>query len=141
METEWRDFTAPIRIVATLVALFAVAALFVATVGLYAVVAFYTGKRTRELGIRAALGASPAQASRLIVKEGLLLTAAGLALGLGICGIAGKAFAHLLYGVAPTDALTWISVVALLTAVALGACYLPARRAARVDPMEALRQD
>jgi putative ABC transport system permease protein len=77
----------------------------------------------------------------LIVKEGLLLTAAGLAVGLGICGLAGRAFAHLLFGVPPTDAVTWLAVTALLTAVSLGACWLPARRAARVDPMLALRQD
>jgi putative ABC transport system permease protein len=113
----------------------------VASIGLYAAIAFYTGKRTREIGIRTALGASPAQAARLIVKEGLLLTALGLAAGLAICGVAGKAFAHLLFGVTPTDTTTWIAVIAVLTAVSLGACWLPARRAARVDPMLALRQD
>ena len=141
METEWRTFTAPIRIVVTLVGCFALVALFVAAVGLYAVMAFHTRKRTRELGIRAALGATPAQASRLILKEGLLLTFLGLALGLGICGLAGRAFAHLLFGVTPTDTAAWLVVIALVTAVALGACYLPARRAAKVDPMLALRQD
>jgi predicted permease len=141
IETDWEEFTSPIRILVTLVACFALGGLFVASVGLYAVVAFYTGKRTRELGIRTALGASPAQAARLIVEEALLLTALGLAVGLAICGIAGKAFAHLLYGVTPTDPTTWIAVIALLTAVSLGACWLPARRAARVDPMLALRQD
>jgi predicted permease len=141
MQSEWESFTAPIRILVTLVACFALGGLFVATVGLYAVVAFYTGKRTRELGIRAALGASPGQGARLIVKEGLLLTACGLAVGLAICGIAGRAFAHMLFGVTPTDATTWLGVIALLTAVSLGACWLPARRAARVDPMLALRQD
>jgi predicted permease len=141
MQSEWESFTAPIRILVTLVGCFALGGLFVASVGLYAVVAFYTGKRTRELGIRTALGASPGQAARLIVKEGLLLTAMGLAVGLGICGIAGRAFAHLLFGVTPTDAATWLAVIALLTAVSLGACWLPARRAARVDPMLALRQD
>jgi len=108
---------------------------------LYAVVAFYTGKRTRELGIRTALGATPAQVARLIVKEGLLLTGLGLAAGLAICGIAGRAFGQLLFGVTPTDATTWLAVIALLTAVSLTACWLPALRAARVDPMLALRQD
>jgi putative ABC transport system permease protein len=141
MQTDWEEFTAPIRILVTLVACFALGGLFVASVGLYAVVAFYTSKRTRELGIRTALGASPAQAARLIVKEGLLLTALGIVAGLAICGIAGKAFAHLLFGVTPTDPATWIAVIALLTAVSLGACWLPARRAARIDPMAALRQD
>jgi ABC-type antimicrobial peptide transport system permease subunit len=125
----------------TLVGCFAFGGLFVAAVGLYGVVAFYTGKRTRELGIRVALGASPTQAARLIVREGMLLTAIGLAVGLAICAIAGRALGHLLYGVTPTDAVTWISVIALLSAVSLGACWLPARRAARVDPMFALRQD
>jgi putative ABC transport system permease protein len=113
----------------------------VAAVGLYAVVAFYTGTRTREIGVRAALGASPGQAARLIVKEGLLLTTIGLAVGLTICAITGRTVSHLLFGVTPTDAITWTAVIALLTAVSLGACWLPARRAARVDPMLALRQE
>jgi ABC-type lipoprotein release transport system permease subunit len=141
MQAEWESFTAPIRILVKLVALFAIGGLLVASVGLYALIAFYTGKRTRELGIRTALGASPAQAAGLIVKEGLLLTALGLTVGLAICGIAGKAFAHLLFGVTPTDATTWLAVIAVLTAVSLCACWLPAHRAARVDPMLALRQD
>jgi predicted permease len=141
MQTEWEEFTSPVRVVVTLVACFAIGGLFVASVGLYAVVAFYTGKRTRELGIRAALGATPAQVARVIVKEGLRLTGLGLAAGLAICGVAGRAFGHLLFGVTPTDAATWLAVVALLTAVSLTACWLPARRAARVDPMLALRQD
>jgi len=141
MQAEWERFTAPISILVKLVGCFALGGLFVASVGLYAVVAFYTGKRTRELGIRAALGASPTQAARLIVKEGLLLTACGLTAGLAICGVAGRAFSHLLFGVTPTDSTTWIAVIAVLTAVSLGACWLPARRAARVDPMLALRQE
>jgi predicted permease len=141
MQTEWEEWTSPIRILVTLVGCFAIAALFVATVGLYAVVAFYTGKRTRELGIRAALGASPSQALRLIMTEGLRLTAYGLAIGLAICAIAGRAFAHLLFGVSPTDGITWLGVIALMTAVSLGACGGPARRAARVDPLTALRED
>jgi predicted permease len=141
MQAEWESFTAPIRILVKMVALFAIGGLLVASVGLYALIAFYTGKRTRELGIRTALRASPAQAAGLIVKEGLLLTALGLTVGLAICGIAGKAFAHLLFGVTPTDATTWLAVIAVLTAVSLCACWLPAHRAARVDPMLALRQD
>ena len=87
------------------------------------------------------LGASPTQASRIIVKEGLLLTALGLGIGLTLCATAGRALAHLLFGVTPTDATTWLAVIALLTAVSLTACYIPARRAARIDPMSALRQD
>jgi hypothetical protein len=75
----------------------------------------------------------------VIVKEGLLLTALGLPLGLAICAIAGRDFAHLLFGVTPRDAATWIAVIAMLTAVSLGACWLAARRAARVGPMLALR--
>ena len=141
MQSEWESFTAPIRILVKAVACFAIGGLLVASIGLYAVIAFYTRKRTRELGIRTALGASPTQAAGLIVKEGLFLTAIGLALGLAICAIAGKAFAHLLFGVTPTDATTWHAVTAVLTAVSLVACWLPARRAARVHPMLALRQD
>jgi hypothetical protein len=141
MQADWDRTTAPIRILVILVGCFSLGGLFVAAVGLYAVVAFHTGKRTREIGIRAALGASPGEAARMIVKEGLLLTALGIAAGLAISALAGKAFAHLLFGVTPTDAATWLAVVAVLTAVSLAACWLPARRAARVDPMLALRQD
>lgn len=141
MQTEWQQVTSPVRALVTIVACFALSGLFVASVGLYAVVAFYTGKRRRELGIRAALGASPAEATRLIVREGLRLTALGLGIGLVTCAFAGKAAGHLLFGVTPTDPVTWISVAALLAAVSLAACWLPARRAARIDPMLALRQD
>ena len=141
MEAEWREFTSPIRLLVTLVGCSSLGALLVAAVGLYAIVAFYTRKRTRELGIRIALGASPGQTARLIVREGLVLTAAGLAIGLAICAIAGKTFAHLLFGVTPTDGITWLTVIGLLTAVSLAASGLPARRAARVDPMLALREE
>jgi hypothetical protein len=84
---------------------------------------------------------SPAQAARLVVTEGLPLTAFGLGVGFGICGIAGSARAHLLFGVTPTDAATWLAVAALLTALSPGACRLRVRRIARIDPMLALRRD
>ena len=141
LDSEWRDFTMPIRAIVNLLALFALGALAMASIGLYAVIAFYTAKRTREFGVRMALGATPRQILRAVLQEALLLAAAGLALGLGLCAVAGSALGHLLFGISPTDARTYIAVAAALTFVALLACYLPARRAARIDPLQALRED
>ncbi len=141
MEAEWRDFTSPIRAVVTLLTLFAIGSLALASIGLYGVTAFYTARRTREFGIRLALGATPRQTLRTVLKESLLLTAAGLAIGLGICAAASGALSRLLFGITPTDGATYATAAILLTAVSLLASYLPARRAARIDPIQALRED
>jgi ABC-type antimicrobial peptide transport system permease subunit len=141
MEEEFQEFIAPIRIPAILIGLFAASALLVASIGLYAAIAFHTAGRTREFGIRTALGATPWQVLQAVLHHGLVLTAASTAVGVIIAlSVAGSA-RDLLVGVDPRDKVTYAAVIALLAVVSLAACYLPARRASRIDPMAALRQD
>ena len=122
-------------------AVFAAVAMLVAAVGLYGVVAHSVTERTREIGVRMALGAEGRQVLRLFVRQGLLTAAAGTAIGLvGAAGLT-RVLESLLFGVKPTDPLTLGAVAALLLAVALVACYVPARRASRIDPLIALRAD
>ena len=118
---------------------FAVIALLLAAVGLAAVIGYEVTERTHEIGIRMALGARTENVRRLAMRHGL--TPAFIGVGLGVIGALGatQLAASLLYGVAPRDPLTFVSVVALLVLVALGASWLPARRATRVDPIVALR--
>jgi putative ABC transport system permease protein len=127
--------------IATLLSLFAMGALILAAIGLYAVIAFNMSRRTRDFGIRMALGAGSGQIIGAVLKEGLLMTAAGLAIGFALSVAGAKALAGILFGITPTDMPTYLAVFALLTIVSLVACYLPARRAARIDPMNALRQE
>ena len=141
MDAEFSDFVLPIHLFANVVAVFAAGALLMATVGLYALIAFYTVRRRREMGIRVALGATPRQILRGVLSDGLLLTAAGLGFGLLLSAAAARAFGSLLYGISPADPLTYTAVIAALGAVSLAACYVPARCAARVDPMDSLRQE
>ena len=141
MDAEFADFVLPIEMFTNVVSVFACGALLLACLGLYALIAFYAARRRREMGIRAALGASPGQILRVILLDGLGLTAAGLALGLVLSAAAGRAFGSLLYGISPADPLTYAAVIAALMAVSMAACYIPARRAARVDPMLSLRQE
>jgi putative ABC transport system permease protein len=125
----------------TLLGLFAAAALLLAAVGIYGVISYNTGRRTREIGIRVALGAQRGNVLTLILKEGFILGAAGVAVG--ILGAAGLAhfLATLVFGIGTSDPITYLSVTGLLLGVALLACYIPARRAMRVDPMVALRYE
>lgn len=116
-------------------------ALVLAAVGMYGVIAYHVTTRTREIGIRMAIGATPADAIRLVIGQGLRVTLAGIAIGLILSAMAARLLASLLYGVSPTDAATWAAAVAVWLAVGLLACWLPARRAARVEPVIALRQD
>ena len=114
-------------------------ALLLSAVGIYGVVSYIVGQRRAEIGVRMALGARIAQVGRMVVMQSLRLAALGVALGLAGALLATRALASMLYDVAPTDPLTLAAVAALLVALAAAASYLPARRAARVDPAEVLR--
>lgn len=127
------------RLVLVVLALFAAGAMLLAAVGLYGVIAYTVSQRTREIGIRMAVGASRHDVLRLFVRQGVRLTGLGIALGLaGALGLT-RLLASQFYGVHATDPATFASVSGLLFLVALVASLLPARRAARVDPMNALR--
>jgi macrolide transport system ATP-binding/permease protein len=116
-------------------------ALLLTTLGLYSVVALWLGQRTREIGIRMALGATSGGIVTLVLREGLRLVLIGLPLGVGAALAAGRVLSSDLYGVSATDPATISGITALLAGVALFACYVPARRALRVDPVQALRHD
>jgi putative ABC transport system permease protein len=116
-------------------------ALLLTMLGLYGVVAQWVGHRTREIGIRVALGARAAGIMTLILGEGLRLVAIGLPLGLVASVAAVRVLSSYLYGVSATDAATFSGIATLLASVALVACDIPARRAMRVDPVQALRHD
>ncbi len=135
------DSVAQPRFRAILVGLFAMAALALAATGIYGVIAYLVSQRTQEMGIRLALGAQPKDIFRLILTEGVKLIAAGLLFGLLGALTLTRFLSGLLFGVSPTDALTFVAISALLAAVALLACYLPARRATKIDAMLALRHD
>lgn len=141
MDAVWAAFTSLVHLLTTLLELFAVGSLVLASVGLYAVAAFYTARRTREFGIRLALGATPRQTRSQVLREGLVLTTIGIGVGMALSAAAGRAFGSLLFGVTATDKPTWAAVILLLATVSLAACYIPARRASRVDPTQALRQE
>ena len=129
------------RIAGTFVGTFGMLALTLATVGIYGVIAYTTRQRAHEIGIRVALGAKRRDILRLVLGQGLRMTLAGLAFGLLISLILTPFLRSQLFGVTTTDALTYGSVAVLLVAVALAACYIPARRAAKVEPMVALRHE
>ena len=129
------------RIAGTFVGAFGMLALTLATVGIYGVIAYTTRQRAHEIGIRVALGAKRRDILRLVLGQGLRMTLAGLAFGLLISLILTPFLRSQLFGVTTTDALTYGSVAVLLVAVALAACYIPARRAAKVEPMVALRHE
>ena len=120
---------------------FAILALALAVVGIFGVVSYSVNRRTREIGIRMALGARAPDVLRLVMKNGLLLTLVGVGSGLGAALALTRFLKSLLFGIESTDTLTYVAVSALLIFIALLATYLPARRATKVDPLEALRYE
>jgi predicted permease len=120
---------------------FALTALLLAVVGIYGVVSYSVAQRTREMGIRMALGAQPHSLIALVVRQGTLIAVAGIAIGILAALLLGRFAETLLYGVRSSDPITYASVSAVLAAVAIGATLVPARRATRVDPSAALRSD
>jgi predicted permease len=135
------DANAQPRFEMLLLAMFAAVALVMAAVGIYGVMSYSVSRRTHEIGIRISLGASRNDVFRLVLRQGMLLTLAGLGAGIAGALLLSRLMAKVLYGVPPTDPITFASVAILLAGVALFATWLPARRAMRVDPMIALRYE
>jgi ABC-type antimicrobial peptide transport system permease subunit len=129
------------RLLATLSSFFGLLAAVLATVGLYGVIAYMVARRTNEIGIRMALGASPRQILAMVVGEAGSLLIVGVMIGTVLAVAAGKSAATLLYGLKPYDPLTLVLAAAGLGAVAIAASLLPARRAAKLEPMVALRDE
>lgn len=139
IEAMLADRIAPMRFNTQLLGLFAALALILAAFGVYGLMAFSVSQRTQEIGIRMALGARSGDVLKSVLRQGIKLTLIGLAIGLTGAFAATRIIRNFLYEVGPTDPLTFICVSLLLAGVALLASYIPARRAARIDPMEALR--
>jgi putative ABC transport system permease protein len=138
-ETFLRDSLAPTRFAMALLVTFAAVALTLATVGLYGVISYGVTQRTREIGVRVALGAEPSAVARLVVGNGLRLALAGVAIGAVASVGATRTLSGILFGVSATDPATFVTITIVVTAIALLASYVPARRALRIDPAEALR--
>jgi putative ABC transport system permease protein len=129
------------RVAARLLSGLGALALALAAIGIYGVMSFSVAQRSREVGIRIALGARTSAVLQMVLVQGLALTLTGLAVGLAAAGAMTRFIASLLYGVSPTDPWTFAAISPVLTAATLTACYIPARRAAKVDPTQALRNE
>ena len=135
------DNLASPRFTTILMGMFAIAAALLAAVGLYGLIAYAVGRRTHEIGVRMAMGARSADVSRMVVRDGLRLTMVGLVLGLAAALATAQLLRSILFRVQPTDPIVFATIALILVALALLASYLPARRAARVDPVIALRAE
>jgi predicted permease len=133
------DFSALRRLQTGLLSAFAALALILAAIGIFGLVHYAVGERTREIGVRVALGASPHNVMNLVIRQGLRLPAIGIVIGLAAAAVLTRIIAHLLFGVGALDPLTFASVATLLALVALLACYAAARKALALDPLQALR--
>ena len=141
LEQMTSDAVATPRLYAVLLTIFAGTALLLAVIGVYGVMSFSVARRTRDIGVRMALGATPGGVLRLVLSEGARITGGGLALGMLVAWAGTRLLRAQLYGVQPTDPLTFALVVVLLSVVAVVACYLPARRATRIDPLIAIKSE
>lgn len=128
------------RIVLGMLGIFGLLALALASVGLYGILAYSVSSRRREIGVRMALGASRLDVLRLVLRQGMMLVGVGVAVGLGISLLVGRAFSRMLFGLSPADPLSLLGASAVLLLVAALACYLPALAASRMNPMQALRE-
>jgi putative ABC transport system permease protein len=141
LENQLDAFLSERRFQTSLLIGFSVAAMLMAAIGIYGLIQYSVATRAHEIGIRMAVGARDSEIFRMIIREGLKLSLTGLTVGLMGALWLGRAISSLLFGVTATDALTFVTVSLLLTAVATLACYFPARRAMKVEPMVALRQE
>jgi hypothetical protein len=141
MQQMVNDSIARQRFAMMLFSIFAAGALLLASIGIYGVLSYVVGQRTREIGIRMALGAGKADVKLAVLRDGASMTLPGIGAGVVMALLLARLMSAMLFGVQPTDIVTFVSVAALLVVVALVACYVPARRAASLDPMQALRTE
>ena len=141
MEQVFSDALAQPRFSAVILIVFSATALLLASAGIYAFVSFLTAQRVQEIAIRMALGAQASDILKLVLSRGLLLATMGVAAGTAAALILTRLISSLLFGISPTDPITFASIAAIVMAVVMAACYFPARRATKVDPMVALRSE
>jgi ABC-type antimicrobial peptide transport system permease subunit len=141
MDEHLQGSTFTTRMVTSLIGVFGMLALVLSVVGVHGVVAYSVSHRTQEFGVRIALGAGSLGIVRMVLKDGLRMILIGIGFGLTLAVVATRILASLLYGVSPLDSVTFMVVSMVLAIVALAACYVPARRAASVEPSQALRYE